>query len=337
MAFLFETLVQDVGVLSVCVLAVVYVYFKVSFDYWKKRNVPYAKPTFPFGNFGDKLFLRATLCRVFENIYKELDGEKYGGTYALTKPGFIFRDPDIIKNVLVKDFSSFHDRGLFVDEVVEPLAGHLFFLRGNKWRNLRAKLSPTFTSGKMKMMFQTLVDCGLELGSILEKSASNEEVIEMKDILARYSTDVIASCAFGIQCNCFKNPDAEFRQWGRKIYKPSLRTSIIIFIIITIPLLLTVLKLNDFMHLFIQLKNKVKLDEENESLEHNVLGTLKNSSSEEGMYRVSSCTQIIVLFISPGVLNIVKFYGLSSKIIRMFHSKALILKSEFSASHLPYR
>jgi cytochrome P450 family 6 len=140
----------------------------------------------------------------------------------------------------------------------------------------------------------------------------------MKDILARYSTDVIASCAFGIQCNCLKNPDAEFRQWGRKIFKPSLRTSIILFIGITIPILLSVLKLstldpriskyfrnmveetvnyrernnitrNDFMHLLIQIKNKVKLDDDNESLEQNVLGTLENSSSEEGMYRVSSC------------------------------------------------
>ena len=44
------------------------------------------------------------------------------------------------------------------------------------------------------------------------------------------------------------------------------------------------------MHLLIQIKNKVKLDEDNESLEQNVLGSLENSSSEEGMYTVCSCT-----------------------------------------------
>ena len=167
------------------------------------------------------------MLHVLENIYKELEGEKYGGTYSLTKPSFIFRDPDTIKNVLVKDFSSFHDRVLLLDEELEPLTGNLFLLSGNRWRNLRVKLTPTFTSGKMKMMLQTVVDCGLELGSVLEKSASNEEVIEMKDILARFITDVISSCAFGIQCNCLKNPDVEFRQWGRKILVPSLKTSII--------------------------------------------------------------------------------------------------------------
>ena len=318
MACLFGTLVLDVGFLAVCVLAGIYVYFKVSFNYWKKRNVPYAKPTFPFGNFGDMLFLKASIGHLFEKIYKELDGEKYGGTYALTKPGFIFRDPDIIKNVLVKDFSSFHDRGFYMDEELEPLSGNLLVLPGKRWRNLRVKLSPTFTSGKIKMMFQTLVDCGIELGSILEEGACNEEVIEIKDILARYSTDVISSCAFGIQCNCLKNPDAEFREWGRKVFVPSVRNSIITFMGITVPRLLNVLKLstfdpriskyfrnmveetvnyrernnitrNDFMHLLIQIKNKVKVDEENESFEQNIFGTLENSSSEEGMCTVSSC------------------------------------------------
>jgi len=318
MACLFGTVVLDVGFVAVCALAAVYVYFKVSFNYWKKRNVPYAKPTFPFGNFGDNILFKASIGQLFENIYKELDGEKYGGTYALTKPGFIFRDPDIIKNVLVKDFSSFHDRGFLIDEEVEPLSGHLFVLPGKKWRKLRGKLSPTFTSGKMKMMFQTLLDCGIELGSILEDSAIDEEIIEIKDILARYSTDVISSCAFGIQCNCLKNPNAEFRQWGRKIFTPSLRNTITTFIYNTVPRLLSLLKIkildpnitkyfvnmveetvnyrernnitrNDFMHLLIQIKNKVKLDEDVDSLEQNDLGTLENSSIE-GMYTVNACT-----------------------------------------------
>jgi cytochrome P450 family 6 len=47
---------------------------------------------------------------------------------------------------------------------------------------------------------------------------------------------------------------------------------------------------NDFMHLLIQIKNKVKLDEDSKSLEQNDHGKLGNSSSEEGMYTVNSCT-----------------------------------------------
>jgi cytochrome P450 family 6 len=47
---------------------------------------------------------------------------------------------------------------------------------------------------------------------------------------------------------------------------------------------------NDFMQLLIQIKNKVKLEEDNESLEQSELGTLENTSSEEGMYKLISCT-----------------------------------------------
>ena len=145
MALLFEILVLDFAAMAVCVLGGVCVYFKESFNYWKKRNIPYTKSKFPFGYFGDMSFIKVSILYLFQNIYRELDAEKYGGIYALTKSGFIFREPDIIKNVLVKYFSIFWDRGFFVDEELELLAGHLFLLRGNRWRNLRIKLSPTFT------------------------------------------------------------------------------------------------------------------------------------------------------------------------------------------------
>jgi cytochrome P450 family 6 len=135
----------------------------------------------------------------------------------------------------------------------------------------------------------------------------------MKDILARYSTDVIASCAFGIQCNCLKNPDAEFRQWGRKCFEPSLRNAIPAFLSQVLPNIERVLRLNpidpkvskyfrsmfkdtvnyrernnitrnDFMQLLIQIKNNVNLDDENEIPEMNSHGNLENKTSDFSMY-----------------------------------------------------
>jgi cytochrome P450 family 6 len=313
MGLLFHTTLLDVGALAACLLAVVYIYFKLSFSYWKKRKVPYVEPTFPFGNFRDLMFLKRSVGHVKADIYMKLDGEKYGGSYMFTKPEFIFRDPDIIKNVLVKDFANFHDRGFFADEELEPLTAHLFFLSGKRWRNLRVKLTPTFTSGKMKMMFQTLVDCGQELGITLEEPAHNEEIIEIKDILARYSTDIISSCAFGIESNSLKNPDAEFRQWGRKIFEPTMRSSLIRTLAAVLPPMVSLLKLraldpkiskyfrgmfqdtvnfreknnikrNDFMQLLIQMKNREKLEDEHDYLEQNGHRNLQNKSGDNGMY-----------------------------------------------------
>lgn len=99
-------------------------------------------------------------------------------------------------------------------------------MEGLAWKNLRTKLSPAFTSGKMKAMFPIVVDIGKELAEVLKEPASLGEVVEVKDYVARYTTDVIASCAFGIEANSLRNPDAIFRKMGRKIFAPEWGTMI---------------------------------------------------------------------------------------------------------------
>jgi cytochrome P450 family 6 len=278
-----DTSLLPLWVLAAVGLTAIYVYFKVSFSYWRKRGVPILNPTPPFGDVGAAIFTRKNGSELINECYKEFDGKKFGGLYNFAMPLLLVRDPEVIKDILVKDFEKFHSRGIVINEKKEPLQGHLAALSGSKWRNLRVKLSPTFTSGKMKMMFGTLVECGTDLQDCLQEPANNRETIEIKDILARYSTDIIASCAFGVQCNCLKNPDAEFRKWGRKIFEPSSAAKFIRTVTLLVPSLTRLLKVspkkvtkyfmemvketveyrekndvkrNDFMQLLIQMKNK---------------------------------------------------------------------------------
>lgn len=74
---------------------------------------------------------------------------------------------------------------------MDPLSAHLFNLTGSKWKNLRAKMTPTFTSGKLKAMFGTLVDCGWPMREHIERCAEDATAIDIKEILACYTTDVI--------------------------------------------------------------------------------------------------------------------------------------------------
>lgn len=42
--------------------------------------------------------------------------------------------------------------------------------------------------------------------------------IEIKDIIAKFSTDIIGITAFGINVNSLSNPDNEFRKYGKMIF-----------------------------------------------------------------------------------------------------------------------
>lgn len=272
--------------LGICI--VLYTYFIYCYSYWKKKGVAYLEPSFPFGNIGDALLQRESCGSTFQNIYNRLEGYDLGGTYAFIRPTLVVREPEMIKSILVKDFTHFHDHGTYFDEENDPLSAHLFMLTGQRWRNLRTKLTPTFTAGKIKMMFQILVDCGNQLQAHVEKSAANGDTIEVKDILAKFSTDIIASFAFGVQCNCLQNPNAEFRNWGRKIFQTNLKTGIRDLATFLSPTLASVVKIpfvppdvtkyfkrmvmetikyrenenvtrNDFMQLLIQMKSKSPL------------------------------------------------------------------------------
>lgn len=58
---------------------------------------------------------------------------------------------------------------------------------------MRTKLTPTFTSGKMRMMFGTVVEVGerfvKKLESEVMKAVDGE--LEVKEYAARFTTDVI--------------------------------------------------------------------------------------------------------------------------------------------------
>lgn len=77
-------------------------------------------------------------------------GHKFAGLYLCSQKAFLPIDPLLVRNILTKDFNYFADRGIYYDEVNDPLSAHLFSLEGVKWRNLRTKLSPAYTSSKIK-------------------------------------------------------------------------------------------------------------------------------------------------------------------------------------------
>lgn len=96
------------------------------YSYFSDRNIPSPTPLFPLGNFW-KVGITMHFIEKINSIYRDFKGKDVMcGFYIFTKPCVLILDPELIKNVLVKDFYSFHDRGLYHNEHTDPLSAHLF-------------------------------------------------------------------------------------------------------------------------------------------------------------------------------------------------------------------
>ncbi|XP_076679139.1 putative cytochrome P450 6a14 [Andrena cerasifolii] len=195
-----------------------YYYFTSTFDFWKIRGVHGPRPIPLFGNVKDVMFTRICMSDYLRKLYEQYRNEQMIGMFVRRTPVLVLRDADLIKDVLIRDFSKFADRGVPVHDKMEPLSPHLFNLEAERWRPLRTRLSPVFTSGKLKEMFPLILECADNLEEYLEKVVAKGEPVECRELTAKYTTDVIGSCAFGIETNALSDKESEFRRMGRMVF-----------------------------------------------------------------------------------------------------------------------
>lgn len=201
-------------------LTLLYLFNSYLYSFWKRKNVPQVTGAkFLVGN-ALKMFIgKQSIGVMFEEIYKKYKHERIVGAYLSYRRVLVINDPELVQEVMIKSFSSFHDRAMPVNETADPLTANLFFIKGQKWRDLRVKLSPTFTSGKLKVMFPIIKDCGLVLQEYLEKNLQKgRNMFEFRDLLARFTTTIISSVAFGTDNDCINDPNNTFRHIGMKIF-----------------------------------------------------------------------------------------------------------------------
>lgn len=95
-----------------------YNYLTWNYDFWKKRGVKGPKPKLITGNLGGVLIGIKSIADNTKQIYDEFKSEPLIGIYGGRSPVLIVNDMDLIKNVLIKDFSVFADRGIKLHEKV---------------------------------------------------------------------------------------------------------------------------------------------------------------------------------------------------------------------------
>ncbi|KAK0084737.1 hypothetical protein PV325_006491 [Microctonus aethiopoides] len=206
-------------------ITIVYAYLTATFNFWKDLGVPHKKPTIIVGNFADLLLFRKSQCEGMKEMYNWFKNERYFGVYRVRSPIFIIRDPNLVKNICVKDFNYFVNRGIPTNSQ-EILTRHLFNLEGHKWKNLRSKLTPIFTSTKIKRMFHLLIDCHKVFEELIINKALNNSTVEVRDLAGKFTIDIIGTCAFGIQINSLTHENSKFYKTIKKISRPNYKTTL---------------------------------------------------------------------------------------------------------------
>lgn len=225
------------------------IYLRYLYTYWSRHGFDYFEPNFIFGNLKRSALLKISIAEDIKRIYDGIGDKPFKGFFMFWRPALMLKDLDLMKQIAVKDFDYFQSRGFYFDEKNDPLSGHLLALSGEPWKNARQKMSLALTSGKLKHMMPAFmaVSDRLEkyLNGVTERPVNNN--IEIKNLFSCYSTDVIASIAFGLDIDSINNPKEMFRVMGAKLTDPNLEGKLRITLAFMIPELVKLfgIKLNN--------------------------------------------------------------------------------------------
>jgi cytochrome P450 family 9 len=136
--------------------------------------------------------------------------------YQFLCPTLVIKDPDLIKQITVKEFDHFVNHRQIADAGADPFWNkNLFASRDERWRDLRSTLSPSFTSNKMRIMYKLIEECAQQFVEYFQNQSNDLVELEMKDTFSRYTNDVIATTAFGVTCDSLKDKTNKFYLMGK--------------------------------------------------------------------------------------------------------------------------
>lgn len=92
-------------------------------------------------------------------------------------------------------------------------------MRDDEWKNLRKILAPTFTSNKLKRMYELMKRCTRNLQSSIEMQ--NGQEIDLKKLFSVFTVDIISTCCFSMDLKDYRNPESDLLLSARKFFNVS--------------------------------------------------------------------------------------------------------------------
>ncbi|XP_038174458.1 thromboxane-A synthase [Arvicola amphibius] len=198
--------------LSVALLALLKWYSTSAFSRLEKLGIRHPRPS-PF--VGNLMFFR----QGFWESQLELR-EQYGplcGYYLGRRMYIVISEPDMIKQVLVENFSNFSNRMASGLEP-KPVADSILMLRDKRWEEVRGALMSAFRPEKLNEMTPLISQACERLLTHLKRYAASRDTFDIQRCYCCYTTNVVASVAFGTQVDSQNAPEDPFVQHCRRFF-----------------------------------------------------------------------------------------------------------------------
>ncbi|XP_033370653.1 thromboxane-A synthase isoform X4 [Parus major] len=162
------------------------------------------------------------------------------GYYIGRQMFVVVSSPEMIKQILVTDFSNFTNR-IKPNLISKPMLDSILCLRDDRWKYVRSLLTPAFSDTKLKEMTPLINQACDILLCNLKVYADSGKAFDIQRCYNCFTLDVVGSVAFGTEVDSQKNPDDPFVKNCRTFFEMSLFKPLLILILsfpfIMIPLL----------------------------------------------------------------------------------------------------
>lgn len=156
----------------------------------------------------------------------------------------------------------------------EPMYRNLIFADGDLWKLLRHRMTPFFTTGKLKGIFPYVESKAKKLQSIAERLSEQRQEIDVRELMVRYTTDINGSYYFGFDVDSLNNEHCQYRKLTKRMFTVTKREAAVIILKLLFPKLCQDLEI---------ISPKTK---------RTFLGILKRTAAERN-YKPSGCNDFI--------------------------------------------
>ncbi|XP_077300845.1 cytochrome P450 6j1-like [Arctopsyche grandis] len=195
------------------VILVFYTFLVWKYKYWQTKKIPFVQPQLFFGSIKEVVQGKTHFGVLFRDYYHKFQSVPYFGYFKMREPAIIVKDPELVKNIIIKDFNSFANNDFQVDPQNDPIwAQNVFGQTGERWKKNRHAWTSGLTALKVKSMYDDInAKCDV-MTEYLKKHTENNpnEPLEARVLASKLFTDIIVSSVFGMETNSFEDPNNAF-------------------------------------------------------------------------------------------------------------------------------